>query len=83
MGSTMKRSIFDEQTSKALKKWHKNAVKKKDDKATPTQTLGGSPPESPMHSPKRGRGGQPLPANITATVDVDVDVQHNGQPHLL
>ncbi|KAL1370664.1 hypothetical protein HN51_000898 [Arachis hypogaea] len=28
MGSTMKRSIFDEQTSKALKKWHM-AVKKK------------------------------------------------------
>ncbi|KAK4261981.1 hypothetical protein QN277_027604 [Acacia crassicarpa] len=28
MGSRMKKSIFDEQTSKALKKWH-NAVKKK------------------------------------------------------
>lgn len=28
MGSTMKRSIFDHQTSKALKNWHKKAVKK-------------------------------------------------------
>lgn len=28
MGSRMKKSIFDEQTSKALKKWH-NAVKKR------------------------------------------------------
>jgi hypothetical protein len=28
MGSRMKKSIFDEQTSKALKKWH-NTVKKK------------------------------------------------------
>jgi len=28
MGSTMKCSIFDQQTSKALKNWHKKAVKK-------------------------------------------------------
>lgn len=33
MGSHMKRSIFDEQTSKALKKWHQ-AVKKKHEKGT-------------------------------------------------
>ncbi|KAE8674606.1 MLO-like protein 5 [Hibiscus syriacus] len=30
MGSTMKRSIFDEQTSKALKQWHKKAAQKTD-----------------------------------------------------
>lgn len=29
MGSTMKKSIFDEQTSKALMNWHKNALLKK------------------------------------------------------
>ncbi|XP_071728563.1 MLO-like protein 9 [Rutidosis leptorrhynchoides] len=29
MGSKMKRSIFDDQTSKALKHWHKHATKKK------------------------------------------------------
>ncbi|ONL99574.1 barley mlo defense gene homolog2 [Zea mays] len=29
MGSEMKRTIFDEQTAKALKKWHKAVVKKK------------------------------------------------------
>lgn len=44
MGSNMKKSIFDEQTSKALKKWH-NAVKKKTGgqggKST-ARTLGGS-----------------------------------------
>lgn len=28
MGSSMKRTIFDEQTSKALKKWHKTVKKK-------------------------------------------------------
>ncbi|XP_028784595.1 MLO-like protein 9 [Neltuma alba] len=44
MGSTMKKSIFDEQTSKALKKWHQNALKKKNSKGkTATQTLGVSP----------------------------------------
>ncbi|XP_004287711.1 PREDICTED: MLO-like protein 10 [Fragaria vesca subsp. vesca] len=42
MGSNMKKSIFDEQTSKALKKWH-NAVKKKGQGGkSPARTLGGS-----------------------------------------
>ncbi|KAE8725558.1 hypothetical protein F3Y22_tig00008468pilonHSYRG00010 [Hibiscus syriacus] len=31
MGSTMKRSIFDEQTSKALKQWHKKVAQKTSD----------------------------------------------------
>ncbi|GER24683.1 MLO-like protein [Striga asiatica] len=48
MGSNMKKSIFDEQTSKALKKWHK-AVKKKHGQggrspASPTSSMG-----SPFH----------------------------------
>ncbi|XP_023543531.1 MLO-like protein 10 [Cucurbita pepo subsp. pepo] len=47
MGSRMKKSIFDEQTSKALKKWHM-AVKKRHGKS-PTRKLG-SPNVSPMHS---------------------------------
>ncbi|XP_028109106.1 MLO-like protein 10 isoform X2 [Camellia sinensis] len=42
MGSRMKKSIFDEQTSKAIKKWHM-AAKNKHGKGgkSPTQTLGG------------------------------------------
>uniref|UniRef100_A0A5B6YRI5 MLO-like protein n=1 Tax=Davidia involucrata TaxID=16924 RepID=A0A5B6YRI5_DAVIN len=55
MGSNMKRAVFDEQTSKALKNWHKNAMKKKNDEksgAAPTRTLGGSPGESPENSPR-------------------------------
>ncbi|KAK7409854.1 hypothetical protein VNO78_00215 [Psophocarpus tetragonolobus] len=41
MGSTMKKSIFDDQTSKALKQWHKNALKKKASKGRhETRTLG-------------------------------------------
>ncbi|KAJ0098043.1 hypothetical protein Patl1_29312 [Pistacia atlantica] len=51
MGSRMKRSIFDEQTSKALKKWHM-AVKKQKGGKSPTRTLGESvnPSVSTVHS---------------------------------
>ncbi|KAJ7944034.1 MLO-like protein [Quillaja saponaria] len=51
MGSSMKKSIFDEHTSKALKRWHM-AVKKKQGKKgekSLTRTLG-SPVESTIHS---------------------------------
>ncbi|XP_075516875.1 MLO-like protein 10 [Primulina tabacum] len=53
MGSNMKKSIFDEQTSKALKKWHM-AVKKKNrgqEGRSPTRTLGDASPISLMGSP--------------------------------
>ncbi|XP_057994317.1 MLO-like protein 10 isoform X2 [Hevea brasiliensis] len=55
MGSHMKKSIFDEQTSKALKKWHM-AVKKRHKKEgkSPTRTFGGTgsaSPASTVHSP--------------------------------
>lgn len=42
MGSTMKKSIFDDQTNKALMSWAKHAVKKKADgkPAHPPQSLG-------------------------------------------
>lgn len=58
MGSTMKRSIFDEQTSKALKQWHKNAVKKKNDAgrgSSPPKTFSRSPGDSPVQSPRHAR----------------------------
>lgn len=45
MGSRMKKSVFDEQTSKALKKWHM-AVKKRHGKGgkTPARTFGSVSP---------------------------------------
>ncbi|XP_050378364.1 MLO-like protein 9 [Argentina anserina] len=47
MGSTMKKSIFDEQTNKALRNWQKNAHKKKTETSsnnkTSNPTLGGTP----------------------------------------
>ncbi|KAI3462294.1 hypothetical protein Pfo_018957 [Paulownia fortunei] len=55
MGSHMKKSIFDEQTSKALKKWHMAVKKKHGERAgrSPTRTLGGGggSPTSSMGSP--------------------------------
>lgn len=80
----MKRSIFDEQTSKALKQWHKKAVQKKNEGKlgeVQTRTLGGSPKDSPVQSPmharlRAGKGGSNEDtghnnaANITASVDI-------------
>ncbi|KAI3921943.1 hypothetical protein MKX01_005632 [Papaver californicum] len=82
MGSTMKKSIFDEQTSKALKQWHKNAVHKKAEGGagkkpkTPTRTLGGSPGGSPSSSPRRPSNPQ---SSSAATLIANVD--HN-QPEV-
>ncbi|XP_068639900.1 MLO-like protein 9 [Aristolochia californica] len=50
MGSHMKKSIFDEQTSKAIKKWRMGA-KKKTEAHSPPRTLGQSPSVSPIGSP--------------------------------
>ncbi|KAF5958141.1 hypothetical protein HYC85_005366 [Camellia sinensis] len=58
MGSRMKKSIFDEQTSKAIKKWHM-AVKNKHGKGgkSPTQTLdGGSSTTASMNSTLHSSG---------------------------
>nr|CAB3495384.1 unnamed protein product [Digitaria exilis] len=61
MGSQMKRTIFDEQTAKALKKWHKAVVKKKHNKeslndpsdtpSTDTATGGGTTEETEWYRP--------------------------------
>lgn len=60
MGSHMKRSIFDEQTSKALRKWHHQAVVK-------TKATGGNPntntrgsSNSPSTSPRATSPPRPL-----------------------
>lgn len=68
MGSTMKRSIFDEQTSKALTKWRKNAQKKNDVKLgyISPQNLGGD------YSPSTtGHNNEDQMAKVTATVDIE------------
>lgn len=65
MGSHMKKSIFDEQTSKALQKWHMAVKKKKEENATkppspppsPPPTLGGSSKSSKKNSLKRYSSG--------------------------
>lgn len=51
MGSGMKKSIFDEQTSKALKKWHEKAKKKRVQRVSASsKTLGSSSNASPLRS---------------------------------
>ncbi|KAK9756639.1 hypothetical protein RND81_01G111400 [Saponaria officinalis] len=70
MGSTMKRSIFDEETSKALTKWRKNAKKKNDGKPgqIPTQTLGGC-------------GSTDLHDDHLADVTTTIDLHEDTPPH--
>ncbi|KAL9259440.1 MLO-like protein [Drosera capensis] len=68
MGSNMKQSIFDEQTSKALRNWRKNAKKKNEGKpgGMPTQTLGESG-DAEADTP----GQEQEMAKVTATVDLE------------
>ncbi|KAK4730277.1 hypothetical protein R3W88_023265 [Solanum pinnatisectum] len=90
MGSTMKRSIFDDQTSKALMNWHKNAKKKRPTKPGPIETRKlGSPGESPETSPstKGGLGSrrkmsqvEPLSSNQTANIVASVDIPEEKPP---
>ncbi|KAD3640632.1 hypothetical protein E3N88_29855 [Mikania micrantha] len=59
MGSNMKKSIFDEQTSKALKNWRMAAVKKKH--------VGGSVgSNSPPTTPENPSGSSPTPSTSTS-----------------
>ncbi|KAK1441592.1 hypothetical protein QVD17_07603 [Tagetes erecta] len=93
MGSKMKRSIFDDQTSKALKHWHKNASKRRDSKGLsghfPTKSL-------KLNSPSgnaQAHGAPPLPnkdsptqtGHVAASVDIPQDKQksNTSTPNLL
>ncbi|KAK9135625.1 hypothetical protein Syun_014955 [Stephania yunnanensis] len=49
MGSTMKKSIFDEETSKALRKW-RQAAKKKTREGRSPRSSNASPMQSPLHT---------------------------------
>lgn len=53
MGSRMKKSVFDEQTSKALKKWRMAVKKKKGGIGSTTKRLGGDGSVSPTASTVR------------------------------
>ncbi|KAL3505510.1 hypothetical protein ACH5RR_035351 [Cinchona calisaya] len=75
MGSNIKKSIFDEQTNKALSKWtmtakKKNTVRFGAAKNQRSSSSGGeSPGESPKNSPKSGLEMSSA-ANITASLDI-------------
>ncbi|KAJ0086248.1 hypothetical protein Patl1_09360 [Pistacia atlantica] len=80
MGSNMKRSIFDDQTSKALKQWHKKALKKNEAKSPVKKKLFGHGNSSPIAM-------QPLPsyANHKTGVNPDqnpnIGMDNNGDQH--
>ncbi|KAL3593107.1 hypothetical protein D5086_011747 [Populus alba] len=92
MGSTMKRSIFDQQTSKALKNWHKKAVKKTNEGKPgqlQTKNLGGSPDASSVRSPsltppRPKKFGTEDPDFTDVEADkmatVDLDANHQRRP---
>ncbi|XP_074582344.1 MLO-like protein 9 [Curcuma longa] len=84
MGTHMKRSIFDEQTSKALKKWHQ-AVKRKHEKRSFHASSAGeqNPQASPLHPIQRSITTGHISAtftsstrrNVTDHYDSDTEVQ--------
>ncbi|XP_024970827.1 MLO-like protein 5 isoform X2 [Cynara cardunculus var. scolymus] len=79
MGSKMKRSIFDDQTSKALKHWKKHAVKKKETKGQsghlPTKGLSSPSGNAQSHvAPNVDNPDSPSQsAHIVASVDIPQD----------
>ncbi|XP_031270276.1 MLO-like protein 9 [Pistacia vera] len=80
MGSNMKRSIFDDQTSKALKQWHKKALKKNEAKSPVKKKLFGHGNSSPIAM-------QPLPSHANHRTGVNPDqnpnigMDNNGDQH--
>nr|XP_043615552.1 MLO-like protein 9 [Erigeron canadensis] len=73
MGSKMKRSIFDDQTSKALKHWHKHAVKRKES----TKGQSGHLPKSlSLSSPSGNSQAHGAPPNTAAKTDSPSQTAH-------
>ncbi|KAL8199917.1 hypothetical protein R6Q57_013485 [Mikania cordata] len=83
MGSKMKRSIFDDQTSKALKHWHKNASRRRESRGRsgqlPTNSLKLSTPSinAQAHVAPSNSNSPDQSAHIVASVDIPQD-KHNS-----
>ncbi|KAG6499181.1 hypothetical protein ZIOFF_038937 [Zingiber officinale] len=83
MGTHMKKTIFDEQTSKALKQWHQ-AVKRKHEKSSHGSSTGEQSPQvSPLHRIQRSITTGHISATFTPSTrrnvmdhyDSDTEVQ--------
>lgn len=73
MGSTMKKSIFDEQTSKALMKWHQKALQRKNSRGkSPPRTLGGSSAEPLTQTRQQNEQDQHQQQSATIVTPVDI-----------
>lgn len=76
MGSTMKRSIFDDQTSKALVSWRKSAGKKKlTDTVKPKNLASATSPASSPTAPSHSAQRMDIPS-----VDIQKDPPVDKQP---
>lgn len=82
MGSKMKRSIFDDQTSKALKHWHKHALKRKESKSQsghlPMKSMSLSSTAGNSQAPKTTTDSPSQTAHIVASVDIPQDKQKSS-----
>ncbi|KAL5713761.1 MLO-like protein 8 [Ranunculus cassubicifolius] len=85
MGSHMKKSVFDEQTSRALKNWHRAVVKKKKDEKsgkTPKVTPTSSPMQSPVHTLHRFQTtGHSTRSSFTSRRYSDADLSDAEDEH--
>ncbi|XP_071713349.1 MLO-like protein 9 [Rutidosis leptorrhynchoides] len=76
MGSKMKRSIFDDQTSKALKSWHKHATKKRSQSGRlPTKSL----KLNSQSGNAQAHVAPPNTATNSPTVAASVEIQQDKQ----
>ena len=80
MGSNMKKSIFDEQTSKALMSWHNKVKKKHDhDHVPPIRTKKlGECDSSPEHSPKESGADLAAGAAAIAVAQSSIEMTENS-----
>ncbi|KAK1431287.1 hypothetical protein QVD17_07743 [Tagetes erecta] len=91
MGSKMKRSIFDDQTSKALKHWHKNASKRRDSKghsghlSAKTIKLSSTSGNSQAHEAPANTDPPAQSAQTASSVDIPQEKQKSttSTPNLL
>ncbi|XP_042012809.1 MLO-like protein 9 [Salvia splendens] len=80
MGSHMKKSIFDEQTSKALMSWHNKVKKKHDhDHVPPIRTRKlGECDSSPEHSPQQSGADLAAGAAAIAVAQSSIEMSENS-----
>lgn len=77
----MKKSIFDEQTSKALMSWHNKVKKKHEHDHVPIRTRKlGECDSSPEHSPKGSSAGLTAGAAAITVAEATIEMSDQNSP---